>query len=368
MRPTLRGLTALVIVVLAFAASLHAGPRSLNAIVAPLVVVLVAAVAIVGLRSRPAVDRAPVEPGFPGDRRTVSLTLESDGATGATIRDRIGDGLELVDGSDPVFETTLEAGRRLTYEVDLTARGVHELGPLSVVVTDVFGLVTRRFDREETMTVLVYPRVASLGSGVRRDLRTSLARVAGSGAGHEDGREEFDHVRAYQRGDPLGDVHWKASAKRPGGDLLVSERTSTDSTGAVTVALEGVTDDETRAGTAETIDDFASVAAAVVDECLESGVRVGLVAGGDRLEPGAGPEHYRDLLAVLARWEGEPLEGGAGSDSEVVIRATDSGPVVAVGGSEVLVDPTGQSDEPDTGAIEGARVGDSGPSESGVSP
>lgn len=369
MRPTLRGLTALAIVALAFAASWHAGPRSLNAVVAPLVVVFVVGVAVVALYSRPAVDRASIEPGFPGDRRPVSITLERGGSTGATIRDRIGDGLTAVEGSEPVFETTLEAGRRLTYEVDLERRGVHEVGPLTIAVTDVFGLVTRRFDLEETTTVLVYPQVASLGSGIRRDLRASLERTAGGGPNHEDGREEFDHVREYRRGDPLGDVHWKASAKRPDGEMLVTERVSAGSVGSITVALEGVSEDGNYDETGGTVDHLASTAAAVVDECLEAGIRVGLVAGEDRRAPGTGPEHYRDLLAVLARWDGAGLEGGARGDADVVVRATESGPVVAVDGAELRTDDVDATDgaggadglERDTGTARGAGSFPDGP-------
>jgi hypothetical protein len=65
---TLRGWTVVVAVVVAVALSWGFGPRALNAIVVPLVVVLLAGLVTAVRIDRPRVDRQPVSEGFIGEQ------------------------------------------------------------------------------------------------------------------------------------------------------------------------------------------------------------------------------------------------------------------------------------------------------------
>jgi len=312
MRPTIRAWSVVVVVVAAVAMSWQYGPRSLNAVVTPLLVVLGVAIVSMALVDRPVVDRHPIEPGFPGDRRTVAITVTTDSAITATVRDTVGSGLET--DTKPAVETTLEGESRLEYEIDLRDRGEQTVGPLSITVTDVFGLVSRRFEYEATTDVLVYPRIYAIDGDLAGDVR---ALVESTG----ETRDEFDHLRAYQPGDPRRAVHWKASAKQPDDDLVVAERDATDTADSVTIAAAGSPDDE---------DTLASAIATVATVLTEVNVPVALETTAWESTPPDATNH-RDLLAALAVTNGSDLESQHPERADVVVRVDGTKPTVVVG-------------------------------------
>ncbi|SEW17794.1 DUF58 domain-containing protein [Natrinema salifodinae] len=328
MRLTPRGRAVVAVVAGAVILSWQFGPRSLNAVVVPLAVVLLAGLVAVSRTDRPRVSRRPVPEGFIGEERTVAVDVETDRAVAATVRDTVGNGdgpgdsagNEFSPISDPVAETTLDGDETLSYEVRLEARGRHQVGPLSIAVRDVVGLVERRFEYDETMPILVYPRVRDLGRGNAADIRT-LAGVADRHA-----REEFDHLREYHRGDPMRDVHWKAAAKRPDDDLVVAEYADDEDAGAITVAAECLT---TRA------DETASAAASVVTYLLEQGATVGLVVPDGTVPPGSGRDHHRDLLGLLAVAEPGELDDRTRRDADVLVRTDTTETTVVVDDREI---------------------------------
>ena len=330
MRLTSRGWTAVVVVAAAMWLAWQYGPRALNAVVMPLVVILVAGLVAVVRADRPEIRRVPVAEGFVGDRRTVELEVESASTVSATVRDAVGDGLAVVDGDggtaavdagdDPIVETTLEGETGVTYEIRLEERGERRLGPATVTVSDVFGLVRRRFAYEDVTTVLVYPPVRDLRDGSARDLRAVTEAVA------RRDREEFDHLREYERGDSLRDVHWKSAAKRPDADLVVTEYAATEERGTATVAAECVPGRD---------DELATAVASVATHLLEAGVDVGVALPDADREPGSSRDHRRELLAAAARLEAGELEERQRERADVLIRADDDGTTVAVEGRAI---------------------------------
>ncbi|WP_226042539.1 DUF58 domain-containing protein [Natrinema sp. DC36] len=328
MRLTHRGWTVVVAVLVAVALSWGFGPRALNAIVVPLVVVLLAGLVTTARTDRPRVDRQPVSEGFIGEQRRVEIAIETDGAIAATVRDTVGDGLSST--AEPVAETTLEGDETVTYDVRLEARGRHRVGPLSIVVSDVVGLVERRFEYEEMTPVLVYPYVHELGNGPAADLR------ALTGVADRRDREEFDHLREYQRGDPLRDVHWKTAAKRPDDELVVAEYADDEAVGAVTVAAECRSRrfDEL----ADRDDEWAAATASVVTVLLERGAPVGLSLPDETQQPGDGREHHRELLGLLAVAGPGELDDRTRRDADVLVRTDADGTTIVVDDREIPFD------------------------------
>jgi uncharacterized protein (DUF58 family) len=105
----------------------------------------------------------------------------------------------------------------VAYTVRAELRGRYEVGPLTLRMTDPFGLceMTRSFPSSDRLTVI--PQVNPL----------QLVRLAGEYAGTGDSRarsvavhgEDDAATREYRRGDDLRRVHWRSTARV--GELMV---------------------------------------------------------------------------------------------------------------------------------------------------
>lgn len=307
MRPTRRGYAALALVAATIAVALASGSegRALNAVAAPVLVAVGAGAVQVHRAGRPTVDRSEPRRGFPGESRTVELTVEGGGV--AAITDRVGDGL----GGGTTTERSLPA--TVNYEVTLEDRGVHTLGPTSVRVRDVLGLVEAAYEVGPATDVLVFPRVHTATEGV-------LGRASGL---RRDDRTEFDRLREYEHGDSLRDVHWKSSAKH--GDLLVTRFADPADEEALTVAAR------CEAGH---VDEMAAAAATLFVAGVHGGHEVRLVAPGGTLGRGYGETHRRRGLELLARTAGGDVDDGEWDDADVRVEATADGVRVTVGGED----------------------------------
>jgi uncharacterized protein (DUF58 family) len=313
-RPTLRGAAVAAVALTAAVMAGLFGARALNALVAPALVGLGAGALQLALARRPAVDRIAPEPGFVGERRELTLRIETRRPVLATVEDRVPEALR---PERTRFETTI--GTTLSYGIEPDRRGRHQAGPLSVTITDALGLFVRRFRYTGTTPVLVYPAVLTLSGPGRYELPTlSEAERTRNG-------DAFDHLREYERGDPLRDVHWKASAKRPNGGLVVEEFVGrTEPEGVRLVA----------SGEPCHADALASAAASVAVHLLEAGIDVGLRVADGRVGTGSGREQRRAVLELLARTDGGIVDGAG----DVLVEATDEGVVVSASGSRTTLD------------------------------
>jgi len=304
-RLTRRGVAVAVVVVVGFAMGWLFGGRSLNAVVVPGAVVL--GVSWLGIRrvSEPRVERDAPGYGFPGETATAELSVAGDRSVSVTVRDGVPAGLV----ADGTFHAVSDGGP-LRYDVGLRERGIFELGPVEVAMTDVFGLWETTFTADVRDEVVVFPRV--------RPLYESAGIVSGY-VGLTDEREQFDSIREYRRGDALRDVNWKASAKRAG-DLVVTEYAGE---GAERNVLIGV-------DTGPNPDATAEAAATLASHMLDAGLSVGLVTPRRRIGPGTGGDHRRDLLTALAAYDGEGPRPDL-SDVDIEVRPGEGGARIHAG-------------------------------------
>lgn len=309
MRPALtrRGRVVLAVAVVGFLLGWGFGGRSLNAVVLPAAALLVVGGLSVARIDEPTVERRAPRYGHVGGHRTVELTVESDRPFAATVRDGVGDGLV----GDGTMETVAD-GRSLAYEVRLARRGVHTLGPVRVTATDLFGLWERTFYHGHTARVTVFPKV--------RPLEETATLLRGY-VGLTDEREQFDSLREYEHGDALRNVNWKASAKRPAGDLFVTQFAGEGSTNRVLLAAESV---------GQRADSVAEATASVAAHLLDAGLQVGVVTPDGRVDPSSGHEHRRRLLALLARLQQGRLRRRHSREADVLVRAPEDGSHVRV--------------------------------------
>jgi len=293
MRPPRRGYAVGAVVALSVWLAALFGARSLNAVVVPCLVGLAGGAVQLYRAPPPALDRSQPDSGFPGETRTVELAVES--AVPCRVTEQVGRGLTV---ADPVIETAGDATHG--YEVGLERRGERTIGPAAVVTTDALGLFYRRFTNPQETPVLVYPTLYALSGPVGVDQEESTIE-----------RGAFDRIRDYQPGDPLRDVHWKSSARRPADELVVAEYAGEDAGGVEIVAA-------TRHRSEDAVDDLAAAAASIATALLDAGIPVGLEVGDGRIEPGVGERHRRDLLTLLARTGGGVVSGDRDPDVRIL--------------------------------------------------
>jgi uncharacterized protein (DUF58 family) len=99
----------------------------------------------------------------------------------------------------------------LGYEIEFKMRGYYQVGPLVLESGDLFGLHRRYRVGTEPHFVLVYPRVVPL-EGYDLASRRPVGEVRLTHRLYED-PTRIAGVRAYEKGDPLNRVHWRATAR-----------------------------------------------------------------------------------------------------------------------------------------------------------
>jgi uncharacterized protein (DUF58 family) len=157
------------------------------------------------------------------ERERLTATIEVFSPVGADRLDVI---LLLPDEvkaeGGPARAISLRAGEPTTVELELRCErwGALRIGPVRYRARDVLGLRSWYGERGDSRFVRVYPREESLRSLVP-PLETQVfagnrvARVKGEGI-------EFADLRAWQSGDSLRRVNWRATARR--GSLWVNEQ------------------------------------------------------------------------------------------------------------------------------------------------
>lgn len=107
----------------------------------------------------------------------------------------------------------------LAYDLRPPRRGVYPVGPLSVEVSDGFGLATSTFVAGVAQPIIVTPEVIPLSeSGMTVPAGDGESRLVQRRA---TGDEDDAMTREYRDGDAMRRVHWRATARK--GDLMVRQ-------------------------------------------------------------------------------------------------------------------------------------------------
>ncbi|MBU6401466.1 MAG: DUF58 domain-containing protein [Verrucomicrobia bacterium] len=109
--------------------------------------------------------------------------------------------------------TRLERGesQSLSYQVSFLMRGYYQLGPLLLETGDVFGLHRRFRIAADPHFVMVLPKVLPL-RGYNLSSRRPIGEIRLTHRLFED-PTRIAGIRAYQHGDPLNRIHWRATAR-----------------------------------------------------------------------------------------------------------------------------------------------------------
>jgi uncharacterized protein (DUF58 family) len=213
---------------------------------------------------------------------------------------------------------------KLCYRVEPSERGDWETGWLYVRYRSPLGLLERWAMAPLTQTVRVYPALRTseeqqifLARSRQIDLQLRRARQRGLG-------RDFESLREYRDGDDLRDICWTATARqgRPITRQYQTERSQPvwivldcgrlmRARVAATVHAENPAQGQTTQVHSK-LDYACTTAVALAQLALYSGDRVGLLAYGQgiqqRLLPGKGAAHLRQIIESLAQLRAEPSE------------------------------------------------------------
>ena len=217
-RPTARGWQALVIGSLILFVARMIGTTQFHQLAYAFLALPLAALVLGWSNSRGLRFSRALPPGMritAGSPARVDLSLSNRsrfGSSGVRVTDRLPEPR----GFDA---SPLKGHEGTTIEAPLVfaRRGIYELGPAEVGITDPFGLLrfVRRF--EARTEVVVYPQIHDL-----RDFPLSGGNVEVGTRGSRGQRgNEFAGLREYRRGDERRHIHWKSVART--GELYVKE-------------------------------------------------------------------------------------------------------------------------------------------------
>ncbi len=298
---TSAGLVLLGVAVVFWAVGFLVGGRPLFLVAYGAVAVLAVAW-LIGRRPLPLTgERVELRPRVrEGDEVEVSVTLAAERRISTVILEEqvpalLGDHAQL-----PI--ATIEAGETVehSYSVTCWRRGSYKLGPLVARWGDPFGLTERELKLADEFEILVHPSSEPVEDHPLTRLwedppfRPPISRPWPHGM-------EFYGMRAYQPGDDLRRVVWRAYART--GELLVRE-----SEQGITDKLVLIIDQDRRNHTqgvvSESFEALCRAAASVGVQHLREGYSVTLEGSEARLtDPLRGASSQLRLLDELARAE-----------------------------------------------------------------
>lgn len=257
----------------------------------------------------------------------IELTVENQGRT--IIHCRLVDDLPAALVADPEVQKLTSFPRvqaRVRYRVEPQERGDCETGWLYIRYRSPLGLAERWARAKLTQTVRVYPALRTteeqqifLARSRQIDMQLRQARQRGLG-------RDFESLREYREGDDLRDICWTATARRGN---LITRQYQTERSQPVWIVLDcgrlmrsrvaaggrpspGIVGSATDGRVHSKLDHACSTAVALAQLALYSGDRVGLLAYGQgiqqRLLPGRGSDHLRQLIELLAQVRAEGAE------------------------------------------------------------
>ncbi|MGF7237465.1 MAG: DUF58 domain-containing protein, partial [Frankia sp.] len=199
----------------------------------------------------------------------------------------------------------IEAGGRrdLSYPLQGSLRGRYQVGPLTVRLSDPFGLceLNRSFrDRDELIVspaIEPLPRLRRMGAALMPDGHSRSAAASG---------DDDTATRTYRHGDDLRRVHWRSTARA--GELMVRREEAPRSSRA-TILLDSRASAWSGDGPTSSFEWAVGAAASVASAVARSGFapRLVLDTGREKIGSAAAFGPLLDELAVVMPTDGTTL-------------------------------------------------------------
>lgn len=206
------------------------------------------------------------------------------------------------------------------YRLPTSRRGIYPIGPLTLSITDSFGLAETAVTIGEPERFVVYPKVVSvlaIPGAANREARMGSRQASQVPVGMD-----FRGLREYEVGDDLRRVHWRSTART--GDLMLrQDEMPWEPRSAVVL--------DTRPAThhAESFERAVEVAASLVTAMCQGRRMVRFCTTGGTEIVSQGRDRYPQIMEYLA--DASPESGGSFAGLIDSLRRTGaSGPVAAV--------------------------------------
>ncbi|MEX2176079.1 MAG: DUF58 domain-containing protein [Pirellulaceae bacterium] len=189
--------------------------------------------------------------------------------------------------------------RSILYQLTPTRRGYYQIGPLVLETGDLFGLHRRYRVATEPQFLLVLPKVLPL-AGYEVSSKRPIGEVRMTYRLFED-PTRISGVRAYEPGDPLNRVHWRATART---GQLHSKVYEPSTVAGATILLEFHTATHDRRNEPHRSELAVTAAASIANAVYLLGQQVGLVTNGrdaaDRIRQEGWAHDHRSRGAARA--------------------------------------------------------------------
>ncbi len=215
----------------------------------------------------------------------------------------------LLDFEREEWEVALGAAERSSFRwpVRATTRGRALLERFAIGVASPLGLWEGRRIGAARCELRVYPELGTEGRRVALRLRR-LGAVGAHAVRQLGAGREFDRLREYVSGDPLDEIHWKATARR---GRPISKAFQVERTQEIYVAIDRSRLSGRRFGEQPALETFLRAALVLALATRRHADRFGLVLFSDRVErflrAGSGRAHFNACREALFDGEARPV-------------------------------------------------------------
>lgn len=117
---------------------------------------------------------------------------------------------------DILFKTTIQPGEHslIKYKLRPVKRGVYNFGTINLFVTNIIGLVSRRYKFEQSANVSVYPSYMQMRKYQLMAISNRLSEVGIKKIRKIGHSMEFEQIKEYVPGDDYRTLNWKATARK----------------------------------------------------------------------------------------------------------------------------------------------------------
>ncbi|MBC7785657.1 MAG: DUF58 domain-containing protein [Burkholderiales bacterium] len=192
-------------------------------------------------------------------------------------------------------------------EVIPRQRGVFEFDHFQLSTSFPFGFIKRAINRGQKDSLVILPAIGTM----RRELMQRFRSAESEGHNvrpSRGGMDEFYGLREYRPGENPRRIYWKRSART--GTLALCEMTRVSPPKLIVVVDTCASDQSREMHIA--VERAIAIAATVIDNVIDAGLLVGLVAWSGQyiaVQPNIGKRHRLELLSHLARLERSPAIG-----------------------------------------------------------